>query len=77
MDTDAGTFDRPPQAEAGAESNIGGIPTWRVLLAGALLLGAGALWFGVARQESRFAHVAVGPDADLLSPNELEDQLHM
>ena len=54
-----------------------GIPPWRLVLAASLALAAMALWVTVAHEEARFARGAVGPEADLLSAAEMEDQLHM
>lgn len=74
----SGAYDmETPSAGPRLEHSSAGIPSWRIFLAGSLALAATALWFGLAHQEARFARRAVDPDSTLLSPDELEDQLHV
>lgn len=81
MDMASAASDLPggpaPRRGPGVEVSGAGVPSWRLCLAATLGLAGVALWVAVARQEGRFARNAVSPESRLLSPDELEDQLHV
>jgi len=80
MNAEAGVLQSPDELAPGGPlvaTGAAGLPSWRVFAAATLALAAAAVWFTVACQEGRFARNAMGPDSDLLSAAELEDQLNI
>ena len=61
----------------GVEVAASGLPSWRLLLGGALVLAAVTLWVVMGRGEGSLAGSGAGPNVELLSSAELEDQLHI
>lgn len=80
MNAEGGALQSPEELAPG-RSLVGvsaaGLPSWRVFAAATLALAAAAVWYTMSCEEGRFACKAMGPDSDLLSAAELEDQLNI
>ena len=74
-----GALQLPEEPIPGPNVGVGGagLPSWRIFAAATLALAAAAVWFTMTTQEGRFARSAMGPESNLITSAELEDQLHM